>query len=103
MGGVGSHQYPERIELIAAGAIQGLLIAVHVVEVEVQPDRKARVMLASSAAALAPGLSAIRLALVTIPRSCASKTPALTPPESPRSSALTINVRFPGGDSMVAR
>ena len=54
---------------------------------------------AYSAASDAAGRFTIRLALVTIPRSCASTIPRLTPRLSPKSSALTMSSRNAAQDS----
>src|SRR6188474_2909693 len=50
---------------------------------------------AIEAASCAAGWRTIRLALVTMPSSCARTMPAFTPGERPRSSALTMRKRSP--------
>ncbi len=62
-------------------------------EVDVEPDAQPGMPAGQPGCRARPGMSTIRLALVTMPRSCASMMPRLTCSSAPKSSALTIRYR----------
>ena len=88
VGGVAPEQVTEGRELGAAFALDGTAG-----DLEVQPDRKGGMPRCDRLARPPRKVRrTIKLALVTMPRSCASTMPSLTPADIPRSSAFTTRI-----------